>query len=149
MNEMVLDEVTIFPEMPQQENEAEVIEENPERNELAAKWKRRIEFARKFWSKYHKRCRYNRKIVKNVSDDADPGSDAFNVKRANLIQGTISALVPVVYARAPEISVIPKCPHDHQTLYLSPQYTYLVHIHLLLDKLDPPCKYNLEESYPY
>lgn len=117
MNEMVLDEVTIFPEMPQQENEAEVIEENPERNELAAKWKRRIEFARKFWSKYHKRCRYNRKIVKNVSDDADPGSDAFNVKRANLIQGTISALVPVVYARAPEISVIPKCPHDHQKAF--------------------------------
>ncbi|MBM6928174.1 hypothetical protein [Parasutterella secunda] len=115
MNEMVLDEVTIFPEIPQEDKET--IEQNPERNELAAKWKRRLEFARKHWAKYHKRCRYNRKIVKNVSDEADPNSEDFNIKRANLIQGTISALVPVVYARAPEISVIPKCPHEHQKAF--------------------------------
>ena len=93
------------------------IEENPERNELAAKWKARIEVAKKHWKRYHARCKYNRQIVKNVSKTEKPDTPEFNIKRANLIQGTISALVPVVYARAPEISVIPKCPHEHSKAF--------------------------------
>ena len=94
-------------------DKSDVIDENPERDELAAKWKKRIEFARKHWKTYHDRCKYNRELVANIDKEAKPDSADYNKVQANLIFGTISALVPVVYARAPEISVVPKCPHEH------------------------------------
>lgn len=94
-------------------DKSDVIDENPERDELAAKWKKRIDFARRHWKSYHKRCKYNREVVANIDKDAKPDTAEYNKLQANLIFGTISALVPVVYARAPEISVVPKCPHDH------------------------------------
>ncbi len=98
---------------PAENENADAIDENPERDELAAKWKKRLEFARKHWKSYHERCKYNREVVANIDKDANPESPDYNKLQANLIFGTISALVPVVYARAPEISVVPKCPHDH------------------------------------
>lgn len=93
------------------------IDQNPESDPLAKKWKARIEHAKKFWKKYHDHCVHCRNVVKNVNLEEDAQSEEFNTKRANLIHGTISALVPVVYARAPEISVIPKCAHDQEKAF--------------------------------
>lgn len=81
--------------------------EAPEADELAKKWGQRIAHARKKWDKFHQRVRHNRATVAGYDWQADPKSKDFYKLRANLIQGTITAVLPNIYARNPEISAIP------------------------------------------
>jgi hypothetical protein len=77
----------------------------PEPDPLAKEWSGRIESARKHWEKFHKRVKHNRKVVAGFDWTKDPDSTEFYTKRANLIHGTITAILPNIYARNPEISV--------------------------------------------
>ncbi len=79
----------------------------PPAEELAKKWSQRISHARTFWEKFHKRVRHNRKTVAGFDWTKDPRSQEFYMHRANLIHGTITAVLPSVYARNPEISTTP------------------------------------------
>jgi hypothetical protein len=79
--------------MPSNENQA-----------LQQKWIARIAHARAHWGSFHKRVRHNRNTVAGFDWNADPTSKDFYSLRANLIHGTISAVLPNVYARNPEIS---------------------------------------------
>ena len=74
---------------------------------LQQKWTARITHARAHWSAFHKRVRHNRNTVAGFNWNADPTSKDFYSLRANLIHGTISAVLPNVYARNPEISTTP------------------------------------------
>ena len=91
--------------------------ETPEANELAKKWGQRIAHARQHWDKFHKRVRHNRETVAGFDWTADPRSPEFYKPRANLIQGTITALLPAIYARNPEISAIPLHKADNLKLF--------------------------------
>lgn len=82
-------------------------QDQPEVDELAKKWGKRIASARKHWDKFHKRVQHNRKTVAGFNWDADPKTKEFYKLRANLIQGTITAVLPAIYARNPEISAVP------------------------------------------
>lgn len=86
------------------EAQAEGYREEPENDELAVKWSKRIAAARKHWEKFHKRVRHNRATVAGFNWEADPKSKDFYRLRANLIHGTITAILPSIYARNPEIS---------------------------------------------
>ncbi len=77
----------------------------PEVDPLAKKWNARIASARKHWEKFHKRVKHNRKTVAGFDWQKDPDSDEFYKLRANLIHGTITAILPNIYARNPEMSV--------------------------------------------
>lgn len=90
--------------------------ERPEPDELARTWGKRIASARKHWEKFHKRCRANRKTVAGFDWSKDPGANDFYTKRANLIHGTITSILPNIYARNPEISAQPT--HRAQNLKL-------------------------------
>lgn len=79
----------------------------PEADELAKKWNSRIAAARQHWDKFHQRVKHNRKTVAGFNWSADPKSKDFYKLRANLIHGTITAILPNIYARNPEISVTP------------------------------------------
>lgn len=81
--------------------------EKPQPDELAKKWKDRIASARSYWDTFHKRVRHNRKTVAGFDWSKDPKGKDFYEHRANLIHGTITAVLPNVYARNPEISVTP------------------------------------------
>jgi hypothetical protein len=81
--------------------------ETHEADELAKKWSQRIARARQHWDKFHKRVRHNRETVAGFNWGADPKTKEFYKLRANLIQGTITAVLPNIYARNPEISAIP------------------------------------------
>lgn len=81
--------------------------ETPPANELAKKWNQRVSHARNFWEKFHQRVRHNRKTVAGFDWTKDAKSKEFYMHRANLIHGTITAVLPSVYARNPEISVTP------------------------------------------
>lgn len=81
--------------------------ETPEADKLAQKWNQRIAGARKHWDKFHQRVRHNRKTVAGFNWDADPKTKDFYKPRANLIHGTITAILPQIYARNPEISATP------------------------------------------
>ena len=74
---------------------------------LQQKWIARITHARAHWATFHKRVRHNRNTVAGFNWNADPTSKDFYSLRANLIHGTISAVLPNVYARNPEISIAP------------------------------------------
>ncbi len=74
---------------------------------LQQKWTARITHARAHWSTFHKRVRHNRNTVAGFNWNADPTGKDFYSLRANLIHGTISAVLPNVYARNPEISTAP------------------------------------------
>ena len=74
---------------------------------LQQKWTARITHARAHWSSFHKRVRHNRNTVAGFNWNADPTGKDFYSLRANLIHGTISAVLPNVYARNPEISTTP------------------------------------------
>jgi hypothetical protein len=76
-------------------------------NELAKKWSARIRHARRHWDTFHKRVKHNRSTVAGFNWHLDPTSKDFYGKRANLIHGTISAILPNIYARNPEISTTP------------------------------------------
>lgn len=78
-----------------------------EADELAKKWLKRIEAAKKHWQKFYDRCRHNRTIVDNLDWTAEPDGDAFCPKRANLIGAAIASILPNIYAKNPEISVTP------------------------------------------
>ena len=74
---------------------------------LQQKWTVRITHARAHWATFHKRVRHNRNTVAGFNWNADPTGKDFYSLRANLIHGTISAVLPNVYARNPEISTTP------------------------------------------
>ncbi|QWD91651.1 hypothetical protein [Polynucleobacter sp. MWH-Braz-FAM2G] len=74
---------------------------------LQQKWTARITHARAHWATFHKRVRHNRSTVAGFNWNADPTGKDFYSLRANLIHGTISAVLPNVYARNPEISIAP------------------------------------------
>ena len=74
---------------------------------LQQKWTARITHARAHWATFHKRVRHNRNTVAGFNWSADPTGKDFYSLRANLIHGTISAVLPNVYARNPEISTTP------------------------------------------
>jgi hypothetical protein len=90
--------------------------ETPEPDDLAKKWGRRIASARTHWDKFHERVRFNRKTVAGFDWGADPKSTAFYKLRANLIHGSITAMLPNIYARNPEISVVPLYKADNLKL---------------------------------
>lgn len=79
--------------------------ETPPTDELAKKWSQRIAGARQHWEKFHKRVHHNRRVVAGFDWTADPKSKDFYKLRANLIHGTITAILPQIYARNPEMSV--------------------------------------------
>lgn len=81
--------------------------DTPEADKLAQKWNQRIAGARKHWDKFHQRVRHNRKTVAGFNWEADPKTKDFYKPRANLIHGTITAILPQIYARNPEISATP------------------------------------------
>ena len=74
---------------------------------LQQKWNARIKHARAHWAIFHKRVKHNRNTVAGFNWNADPAGKEFYGLRANLIHGTISAVLPNVYARNPEISITP------------------------------------------
>jgi hypothetical protein len=74
---------------------------------LQQKWNARIKHARAHWSTFHRRVKHNRNTVAGFNWNADPTGKEFYSLRANLIHGTISAVLPNVYARNPEISITP------------------------------------------
>ncbi|QWE02040.1 hypothetical protein [Polynucleobacter sp. JS-JIR-II-b4] len=74
---------------------------------LQQKWNARIKYARTHWATFHKRVKHNRNTVSGFNWNADPTGKDFYSLRANLIHGTISAVLPNVYARNPEISIAP------------------------------------------
>ena len=74
---------------------------------LQQKWNARIKHARAHWATFHKRVKHNRNTVAGFNWNADPAGKEFYSLRANLIHGTISAVLPNVYARNPEISIGP------------------------------------------
>jgi len=91
--------------------------ETPQTDELAKKWKDRIAGARSYWDTFHKRVRHNRKTVAGFDWSKDPKQKDFYQHRANLIHGTITAVLPNVYARNPEISVTPLYGADSLKLF--------------------------------
>lgn len=94
-------EATLAPAAPAQQQ----YKKEPEADDLSKKWNSRIKGARKHWEKFHKRVRHNRKTVAGFDWGKDPDSDDFYELRANLIHGTITAILPNIYARNPEMSV--------------------------------------------
>ena len=79
----------------------------PEADALAQHWVKRVEAARQHWAKLHKRMAHNRQLVAGFDWSRDPGDGDFYRLRANLIFSTMSAILPHIYARNPEISVTP------------------------------------------
>ena len=61
--------------------------------------------------------RHNRNLVAGFNWEQDPKEKEFYQHRANLIQGTISAVLPNIYARNPEISAIPTYRADNLKLF--------------------------------
>jgi hypothetical protein len=108
LNNMLMPAGQAEPNLPEQPKELTT----PEPEELAKKWKKEIESARKFWEKFHKRVRHNRKTVAGFDWSKDPDSEEFYKLRANLIQGTITAVLPNIYARNPEMSATPEYKSD-------------------------------------
>lgn len=78
-----------------------------EADKLAQEWNKRLETGRKRWEKFHRRVRHSRAVVAGFNWSADPTTTQFNKHRANLIQGTITGILPQIYARNPELSVTP------------------------------------------
>ncbi len=91
--------------------------ETPETDELAKKWNQRIANARTHWDKFHKRVRHNRKTVAGFDWNAEPTGKSFYKPRANLIHGTITAVLPSIYARNPEISASPLYKSENLKLF--------------------------------
>ena len=79
----------------------------PEEDKLASQWAKNIAAGKKHWEGMFKQMRQNRKEVRdldfNKSSEGDP-----TTKRANLLISTMSASIPTIYAKNPEISVTPR-----------------------------------------
>ncbi len=84
-----------------------VLRDPPEPDPLARKWRRRIEHAKRFYRRFHDRVAHNRSLLANVDEEADADSSDYCRLRTNLIQGTVTAMLPNIYAKNPEISVTP------------------------------------------
>lgn|GEM_PF-375549 len=82
--------------------------DQPESNPLAKKWAERVANARRHWDRFHRRVRHNRQIVSGFDWTRDPTNSEFYLHRANLIHSSIASILPSIYARNPEISVIPQ-----------------------------------------
>lgn len=89
----------------------------PERNELAQQWAARISRARRHWDKTHQRMTHARETVAGIDWSADPRSPNFYRPRANLIHGTITSILPQIYARNPQISVTPEVANGGMKLF--------------------------------
>ena len=74
---------------------------------LVEAWLKKIKAAERHWSKFHRRIRHNRKVVRGIDDSAEPEQAAYNKHRANLIQSTISVVLAKVYAKNPQMSGTP------------------------------------------
>lgn len=91
--------------------------EPPQDDPLAKKWNQRISAARQHWEKFHKRVRHNRNLVAGFNWEKDPKTAEFYEPRANLIHGTITAILPNIYARNPEISAVPNYRAENLRLF--------------------------------
>jgi hypothetical protein len=78
--------------------------ETPDTDPLAQRWNKRIAAARTHWEKFHQRVQHNQALATGFDWSADPKTAAFYRPRANLIHGTITSILPNIYARNPEIS---------------------------------------------
>lgn len=76
----------------------------PDTDPLVTTWINRVKAAKTHWAPFHKRVRYNRKLVRGIDDTADPECPKYNKHRANLIQSTIAVVLSKVYAKNPEMS---------------------------------------------
>lgn len=85
----------------------EIREAPKDPDKLAKDWANRIEAARKHWDKFYKRCEHNRTLVNGFDWSADVDSDGIVPLRANLIGAAIDSVLPSLYARTPEMSVVP------------------------------------------
>jgi hypothetical protein len=103
--------------MDMDQTKAQGYKEAPEADELAQKWNKRVAAARQHWDKFHKRVKHNRDTVAGFNWSADPKTKDFYKLRANLIQGTLTAVLPNIYARNPEISAIPLYKADNLKLF--------------------------------
>ena len=106
-----------MPMTEQNKTAADGSRETPQPDELARKWNQRISSARAYWDKFHKRVRHNRAEVAGFNWQADPKAKDFYKHRANLIHGTITAILPQIYARNPEISATPNYKADNLKLF--------------------------------
>lgn len=87
---------------------AQEIKDPPkEPDKLAKEWARKIEAARKHWSSFYKRCEHNRQLVNGFDWSADADSESVVPLRANLVGAAIDSVLPNLYARSPEMSVVP------------------------------------------
>lgn len=99
-------ETTPLPPTGQPDMEKKPLLDPPEGgDELAKTWKKRIEKSAKKLEKFHTRIKHNRKLVSGFDWSGEPDSSNFYQHRANLIHGTITAILPNIYARNPEMSV--------------------------------------------
>lgn len=64
--------------------------------------------ARRHWDRFHRRIRHNRQVVSGFDWTRDPTNSDFYLHRANLIHSSIASILPGIYARNPEISVVPQ-----------------------------------------
>lgn len=88
--------------------QTEALREPPTQpDELAKKWLKKIEAGRKHWQKFFDRCKHNRAATENIDWKENPEEPKFCRKRANLLQATIAGILPNLYARNPEISIVP------------------------------------------
>lgn len=113
-----MNENTPLPKQPEPDQaQSPQYKDQPEVDALAKKWNQRISHARTFWEKFHKRVRHNRNTVAGFAWDKEPETKEFYKHRANLIHGTITAVLPSVYARNPEISATPTHSGDQLRLF--------------------------------
>lgn len=96
-----------------------------EPNPLAQTWKKRISAAKQHWEKFHKRVKYSRDLVAGFNWQADPRTAEFVRHRANLIHGTITATLPNIYAKNPEISVSARHSEERLKLFCATLETVL------------------------
>ena len=88
--------------------QTEKLREAPtEPDELARKWLKKIEAGRKHWQKFYDRCKHNRAATENIDWKEIAEDEKFCPKRANLLQAAIDGILPNLYARNPEISIVP------------------------------------------
>ena len=95
---------TLTPGTPAAPPPAPAYRATPETDPLAQLWNKRIASARTHWEKFHQRVQHNQSLASGFDWAADPKSPAFYKPRANLIHGTITSIMPNIYARNPEIS---------------------------------------------
>lgn len=94
-------------EQPQQP-QSQLKDPPAEADKFVQEWQNRVSAARKHWDKFYQRVAHNRKLVAGFDWTKDPKEANFYQHRANLIHGTITAILPNIYARNPEMAVTPQ-----------------------------------------